>query len=113
MLGPRIAELRHRAGLTQAALANRLNISTSALGMYEQGRRTPSASILVALANELGVTTDALLLPSPVTSKTSCTPPGPSRYSHTLIDILLQTRYPYPYTKQELITLCVALFLDC
>ena len=32
--------------------------------------------------------------------------------SHTLIDILLQTRHPYLSTKQELIILCVALFLD-
>ncbi|MGN0999329.1 MAG: helix-turn-helix domain-containing protein [Faecousia sp.] len=61
MLGTRIAILRQKAGLSQAALAARLHISPSALGMYEQGRREPSLEILVALADELGVSTDVLL----------------------------------------------------
>ena len=113
MLGSRIAELRHRAGLSQATLANRLNISTSALGMYEQGRRTPSARILVALANELDVTTDTLLLPSPFATDTCSTSIEQSQYSHTLIDTILQSRHHCPYSKQELMILCVALFLDC
>ena len=112
MLGTRIAELRHRAGLSQATLANRLNISPSALGMYEQGRRMPSASTLVALANELGVTTGTLLLPSPFITDPYSAPIKQLRYSHALIDTILQTRHPYPFTKQELITLCIALFLD-
>ena len=112
MLGSRIAELRRKAGLSQTALANRLNISPSALGMYEQGRRTPSASTLVALANELGVTTDTLLLPSPFTTDTCSTSIEQSQYSHTLIDTILQSRHYCPYSRQELIILCIALFLD-
>ena len=43
MLGMRIAALRHKAGLTQKQLANLLSVSPSAIGMYEQGRREPSA----------------------------------------------------------------------
>ena len=61
MLGDRIAALRRRAGLSQAELAQRLRISASAMGMYEQGRREPSVDTLVAMAEQLQVSTDYLL----------------------------------------------------
>jgi len=61
MLGLRIAALRKMQGWSQAELATRLQISTSAVGMYEQGRREPSLALLVALSELLGVTTDFLL----------------------------------------------------
>ena len=61
MLGARIASLRNRLGWSQAELARRLNISPSAVGMYEQGRREPSADMLVAIARVLGVSTEFLL----------------------------------------------------
>ena len=52
-MGNRIAWLRHKKGLTQAALGEKLGLSASAIGMYEQGRREPSISILISLANEI------------------------------------------------------------
>lgn len=61
MLGVRIALLRIRAGMSQAALAERLHVSPSTIGAYEQSRREPSCAMLVALSNTLGVTTDYLL----------------------------------------------------
>lgn len=61
MLGNRIALLRWKHGMSQAVLADRLNISTSAIGMYEQGRRMPSLDMVVRLAREFDVTTDYLL----------------------------------------------------
>ena len=61
MLGQRIAALRRQTGLTQAQLAGRLQISPSAMGMYEQGRREPSVDILLRLSRELGVSVDFLL----------------------------------------------------
>ena len=61
MLGQRIAALRRQRGLSQAELAACLGISASAMGMYEQGRREPSADTLVRLARQLQVTTDFLL----------------------------------------------------
>ena len=67
MLGTRIASLRQGRGISQAELAQRLNISTSAIGMYEQGRREPSVDTLVALANEFGVSLDYLLSGKPDT----------------------------------------------
>lgn len=65
MLGARIAALRHNKGLSQAQLAEKLRISPSAVGMYEQGRREPSAQLLVAIAGEFQVSTDFLLTGKP------------------------------------------------
>ena len=67
MLGQRIASLRQSKGISQAELAQRLHISASAVGMYEQGRREPSVEILIALSQELGVTLDYLLSGKPDT----------------------------------------------
>ena len=61
MLGERIGALRRSKGLSQAELAQKLGISASAMGMYEQGRREPAIQTLVALSRELEVTTDYLL----------------------------------------------------
>ena len=61
MLGIRIALLRTEKGLSQAELAQRIGVSASAIGMYEQGRREPSLDLLVQLARTFGVTTDYLL----------------------------------------------------
>ena len=67
MLGVRIASLRQAFGLSQAQLAEKLHISTSAEGMYEQGRREPSVDTLVALSREFGVSLDYLLSGQPDT----------------------------------------------
>ena len=61
MLGLRIAALRRGKGWNQAELAHRLQISPSAVGMYEQGRREPALAMLVSIANLFGVTVDYLL----------------------------------------------------
>lgn len=60
-MGERIAQLRQRKGLSQAKLATAVGLSASAIAMYEQGRREPSVSIIIALADVLGVTIDYLL----------------------------------------------------
>lgn len=62
MLGLRIALLRMSKGWSQAELGRQLGISTSAVGMYEQGRRDPSLDTVVRLARMFGVTTDYLLM---------------------------------------------------
>ena len=69
MLGARIAALRRGKGMSQAQLAHRLSISPSAIGMYEQGRREPSAQLLVAIAGEFQVSTDFLLTGKPTASE--------------------------------------------
>lgn len=71
MLGSRIAILRRNQGMSQAALARELNISPSALGMYEQGRRNPPHDILIALSQIFHVSIDYLLLGN-VTTQQDC-----------------------------------------
>ena len=65
MLGARIAALRRSRDMSQEQLAKVLGISPSAVGMYEQGRREPSAATLVAIATLFGVSTDYLLTGKP------------------------------------------------
>ena len=61
MFGIRLRLLRCRASLTQAELGEQLNITASALGMYEQGRRMPSLGTVVAISEFFGVSCDYLL----------------------------------------------------
>ena len=65
MLGARITALRRAKELNQKQLAEKLNISPSAIGMYEQGRREPSLALIVELAKILSVSTDFLLTGRP------------------------------------------------
>lgn len=61
MFCDRIRELREECGMTQRQIASQLKVSASAVGMYEQGRRTPSLELVVAYADLFSVTTDYLL----------------------------------------------------
>ena len=55
MLANRIKVLRKTAGMNQLQLAEKLNVSPSAVGMYEQGRRVPAIDTLVQMAKLFGV----------------------------------------------------------
>ena len=61
MLGERIRRLRTGARMKQSELAGRLGVSTSAVGMYEQGRREPPYHVLLKLGELFGVSVDWLL----------------------------------------------------
>ena len=61
MFGIRLRLLRCRAGMTQAQLGEKLNMTAGALGMYEQGRRMPSLSTIVTISEIFGVSCDYLL----------------------------------------------------
>lgn len=69
MLGERIFILRCQKGLTQAELARMLNNSTSALGMYEQGRRQPALNTIVHSVHIFDVSADYLLVGKQTTKK--------------------------------------------
>ena len=62
MLANQIKNLRRNAGMSQLQLAEKLNVSPSAVGMYEQGRRTPSIDILILIAKIFSVSLDYLIL---------------------------------------------------
>lgn len=61
MIGERMKEVREKNGLTQSALAKKLNISRSAVNAWEMGVSIPSAQYLVELSKLFKVTTDYLL----------------------------------------------------
>ena len=61
MLSLRMMFLRKSHHMTQAQLAQKLHISPSAVGMYEQGRRVPDLQILVAMAELFHVSLDYLI----------------------------------------------------
>lgn len=61
MVERQIESLRHKKGWSQAELAQRLHISPSTVGMYEQGRQESSIDALVAMSEEFGVTIDCLI----------------------------------------------------
>ena len=65
MIGQRISMLRKSRGMTQRQLAKAMKVSTSAIGMYEQGRREPSAELIVKLCDYFSVSTQYLLTGTP------------------------------------------------
>lgn len=60
----RISELRKKRHISQRELATRIGVSTSAIGMYEQGRREPDTKTLLRFAHEFNVTVDYLICAS-------------------------------------------------
>ncbi|WP_315337598.1 XRE family transcriptional regulator [Fusobacterium pseudoperiodonticum] len=57
----RIVSLRNEKNITQSQLAEELNISPSAIGMYEQGRRKPSNELLEEICDYFNVDMDYLM----------------------------------------------------
>lgn len=60
-LPERLKELRIANNLTQKAVSERLNLSTSIISGYETGERSPSTEILLALSYLYHCSTDYLL----------------------------------------------------
>lgn len=60
-LGIRIREERLRLNLTQAQLAEDIDISDTYMGAIERGERSLTLDTLVRLVNRLGVTVDYML----------------------------------------------------
>ena len=60
-LGERMRILRKERRLSQANVASKIGVSASAVGMYEQNRRTPDNETLLKLCEVFGVTADSIL----------------------------------------------------
>ncbi|MBR6777632.1 MAG: helix-turn-helix transcriptional regulator, partial [Clostridia bacterium] len=60
-IGRFIAEQRKKQALTQAQLAERLNITDRAVSKWETGRAMPDSSIMLLLCEELKITVNDLL----------------------------------------------------
>ena len=111
MLGARIAALRRAAGWNQAELAQRLQISSSAVGMYEQGRREPSAEMLVRMAKVFEVSVDYLLTGMPGGEETTALD-AMLRDRITSADRRLEQRTSRPFSRQELAVLFAAMLME-
>ena len=111
MLGARIASLRREAGLNQAELAQQLQISPSAVGMYEQGRREPSADTLVAMARLFGVSLDYLLT-GQAADKDQQALETMLRNRITSADRHAAQRQDRPFSRQELAVLFAAMLME-
>lgn len=61
LVGVRISEARKRCGMSQAALAEKIEKSTPYISYIENGTRGLSVETLVAVANALHVSADDLL----------------------------------------------------
>ena len=61
MFNDRLKELRNKAGLKQSELGEKVGVSASTIGMYEQGRRSPDREMLIKLSNVFNVTLDYLV----------------------------------------------------
>lgn len=57
----RLSYLRKSSAVKQTALAEYLNIGKSAVSMLENGQRSPSADVLIALADYFDVSLDYLV----------------------------------------------------
>ena len=62
MFSYRLKELRNKkSGLTQAKLAEVMNVSQQAVGLWERGKNMPSHELVAKLANYFNVSVDSLL----------------------------------------------------
>lgn len=59
-LGNKLKKLRLSSSMTRQQLADMLGVTVSAIGMYEQGRRTPSDDIKVKYSMMFDMTIDEI-----------------------------------------------------
>lgn len=62
LIGKHIKEIRSARGFTQAALAEKIDVSTPFMSKIERGIKHPSLETLIRIASSLGTTIDVLLL---------------------------------------------------
>ncbi|MBR5231665.1 MAG: helix-turn-helix transcriptional regulator [Clostridia bacterium] len=61
MIYERIKELREKAGLSQAQLAKRLDVTRSSVNAWEMGLSTPTTQYIVAISKLFHVSADYIL----------------------------------------------------
>lgn len=60
-IGERLKHLRLSKRMTQEALALKLGVSASTVGMYERGQRNPDNEMLIKISKAFSVSVDSLL----------------------------------------------------
>lgn len=123
--GKLIAELRKRKGLTQEALAEKLNISSKSISRWESGHNMPKYTVLEQLANELDTDIPSLLGMPQITNNQNVLPTIKSKiyeffspslskkskiYFAGLTMIYLLFRYSFTWTMAHYIFLLASIF---
>lgn len=70
-LPERLRSLREKYGFSQREIAKRLNISPSVVSGYENGEKTPSLEVLIAISDIYCCSTDYLLGKKPTDIRTT------------------------------------------
>lgn len=60
-IGERIVAARMKAGLTQADIAQKLNITAQAISAWERGVKTPKLDTIIRICNAIGCDTSEIL----------------------------------------------------
>lgn len=61
-----LADLRNENNMSQRELAEILNVSTGAIGMYESGQRTPSLERAISIANLFNIPVECISFSSTI-----------------------------------------------
>ncbi len=104
----RIKELRHSKNLSQLDLARILGVSTSTIGMYEQGRREPNNKMLLKLAQALDVSVDYLIGATDIMERFDIELVSNDIAKHLIDNPALMFNNEC-YTQEELTELCSAI----
>lgn len=63
-IGPRLQQLRERAGYSQLVLATMIGVASNTISRWERGDQEPPLRLAAKLARALNCTVDALLQPA-------------------------------------------------
>ena len=88
-LGQRIREHRRRAGMSQEALARRMDVSRQAVTKWESGQSAPSTENLFRLAELFHTTVDLLLPPGEASPAASARPRPDWRHRAEMAGLVL------------------------
>ena len=106
----KLTQARKTAGLTQADIAARLNVSRQAVSRWESGQSKPSTERLLALGELYGVSIDQLLntgnVEAPAVEIVSAPPEVESREA-----VILEKRCTRAWLKYVAAALCGALLM--
>lgn len=100
LFGNRLKFLRTRSNLTQEQLSKIINVSTSAIGMYERGAREPAFDTLIRIANHFNVSVDYLIGNS---SRVDVKQDGSPLQLSKTDEKVLQLKLDYPELFDELL----------
>ncbi len=84
-IGAFIAERRKNKNLTQAQLAEKLNVTDRAVSKWETGRSLPDSSIMLDLCRELGISVNDLLYGEVITMENNN-----EKYEQQLLELVKQ-----------------------